>query len=105
MVDGRMDCGHHYEALVWDDDIKKTVCSACQAEAVSASFIARAIADKNHRVRNLLERYKLEGHEPSSPVFQLADRTVVLEEKVQRQTKEAPEAAGFVGAAKENQDE
>jgi hypothetical protein len=43
MVDGKMDCGHHRDALIWDDDLKKEVCSACRAEAVNTSFLKKAL--------------------------------------------------------------
>jgi hypothetical protein len=39
-----MPCGHHRDALVWDDDLKKEICSACRAEAASTSYLAKAFA-------------------------------------------------------------
>lgn len=59
----RMPCGHPYDALVWDDDIKKEVCSACQSEAVSTSHIAKMFTaqkkkeQKEHKSEDTLEEH------------------------------------------------
>lgn len=39
-----MDCGHNVDALVWDDDTKKSVCGACRTRAAGASYLRQAFA-------------------------------------------------------------
>lgn len=62
----RMDCGHDRDALRWNEDAKKYVCSACQAEAYATSYIGQAIERAKDRKPSLeeLEDILNAGEEP-----------------------------------------
>lgn len=80
MVDnGRMDCGHVFDALVWDDYSKKNVCGACRNEALAESSLKRVVDTQKDTVRNVLCRYKIREKDTDGGVWRLVAHVVDLE--------------------------